>query len=202
MLLTHFTWHQKHNEDQCSILEWVYIKNVKYRVGQRDKARERATRRHSWTQTAAWMYCWRVFMLQSSHFFPFKHSIELALTSHWIALWRRRAMLTRSTITIHPAPWCQSSIDMVMSGTFQGQGLRPWVLCDPPSPKRTDLQGIVISPVMALSDQDKLFHGALALSLSCYCGHVNGHFHHNCSWFWQYCSAGPSFSLFFSASPP
>lgn len=68
---------------------------------------------------------------------------------------------------------------MVMSGTFQGQGLGPWALCDPPSPERTDLQGIVISPVKALSDQDKPVHAALVLSLSRYCGHVNGHFHHN-----------------------
>lgn len=113
-------------------------------------------------------------------------------------------MLTRSTITIRPAPWrsSQRGIDMVMSGTFRGQGLRPWALCDPPSPKRTDLQGIVISPVMALSDQDKPFHAALALSLSCYCGHVNSHFHHNCPWFWLYCSAGPNLSLFFGALTP
>lgn len=68
---------------------------------------------------------------------------------------------------------------MVMSGTFQGQSLGPWALCDPPSPKRTDLQGIVISPVKALSDQDKPVHAALVLSLNRYCGHVNGHFHHN-----------------------
>lgn len=68
---------------------------------------------------------------------------------------------------------------MVMAGTFQGQSLGPWALCDPPSPERTDLQGIVISPVKALSDQDKPVHTALVLSLTHYCSHVNGHFHHN-----------------------
>lgn len=73
---------------------------------------------------------------------------------------------------------------MVMPGTFWGQSLGPWVLCDPPKPekkfqKRTDLQGIVIPPVKVLSDQDKLEHVALVLSLRRYCGHVNGHFHHN-----------------------
>lgn len=91
---------------------------------------------------------------------------------------------------------------MVMSGTFQGQSLGPWALCDPPSPKRTDLQGIVISPVKALSDQDKPVHAALVLSLSCYCGHVNGHFHHNRPRFWQYCSAGPFFLYSSVPSPP
>lgn len=89
-----------------------------------------------------------------------------------------------------------------MSGTFQGQSLGPWALCDPPSPKRTDLQGIVISPVKALSDQDKPVHAALVLSLSRYCGHVNGHFHHNWPRFWQYCSAGPSFLYSLVPSPP
>lgn len=88
-----------------------------------------------------------------------------------------------------------------MSGMFQGQSLGPWALCDPPSPKRTHLQGIVISPVKALSDQDKPVHAALVLSLSRYCGHVNGHFHHNWPRFWQYCSAGPSF-LYSSVPSP
>lgn len=89
-----------------------------------------------------------------------------------------------------------------MSGTFQGQSLGPWVLCDPPSPKGTDLQGIVISPVKFLSDQDKPVHAALVLSLSRYCGHVNGHFHHNWPRFWQYCSAWPSFLYSSVPSPP
>lgn len=70
---------------------------------------------------------------------------------------------------------------MVMPGTFWGQSLGPWVLCDPPKPEKkgTDLQGIVIPPVKVLSDQDKLDHAALVLSLRRYCGHVNSHFHHN-----------------------
>lgn len=80
---------------------------------------------------------------------------------------------------------------MVMPGTFRGQSLGPWVLCDPPSSKTTDLQGIVVSPVKVLSEQDKLVHAALVLSLSCYCGHVNGHFHHNCRTVQQ----GPAFSI-------
>lgn len=88
-----------------------------------------------------------------------------------------------------------------MSGTFQGQSLGSWALCDPPSPKRTHLQGIVISPVKTLSDQDKPVHAALVLSVSRYCGHVNGHFHHNWPRFWQYCSAGSSF-LYSSAPSP
>lgn len=88
-----------------------------------------------------------------------------------------------------------------MSGTFQGQSLGSWVRCDPPSPKRTHLLGIVISPVKTLSDQDKPVHAALVLSVSRYCGHVNSHFHHNWPRFWQNCSAGPG-SLYSSVSSP
>lgn len=59
----------------------------------------------------------------------------------------------------------------------------------------------MISPVKALSDQDKPVHAALVLSLSRYCGHVNSHFHHNWPRFWQYCCAGPSV-LYSSVSYP